>query len=109
MGGVEVKVAQKPFQTLGHIFAKLKEPITKEQRTDAIYSIPSSDCDNEYIRQTKRWFGTRLKEHQQAVFFYKKENSALSEHTCPTNHTIEWDNSKIMTTNWRYPQYKIAN
>ena len=26
-------------------------------------------------------FGTRLKEHQKAVFFSKKENSALSEHT----------------------------
>ena len=42
-----------------------------------------------------------LKEHQKAVFFYKKENSALSEHTCLTNHTIGWDNSKIITTNRR--------
>ena len=47
-----VKVAQKPFQTLGHIFAKPKDPVTKEQRTDAIYSIPCNDCDNEYIGQT---------------------------------------------------------
>ena len=29
-----VKVAQKPFQTLGHIFAKPEDPVTKEQRTD---------------------------------------------------------------------------
>ena len=27
----DVKVAQKPFQTLGHIFAKPKDPVTKEQ------------------------------------------------------------------------------
>ena len=67
-----VKVAQKPFQTLGHIFAKPKDPVTKEQRTDAIYSIPCNDCDNEYIGQTKRQFGTRLKEHKKAVFFCKK-------------------------------------
>ena len=60
--------------------------VTKEQRTDAIYSIPCNDCDNEYIGQTKRQFGTRLKEHQKAVFLCKKENSALSEHTCLTNH-----------------------
>ena len=59
-----VKVAQKPFQTLGHIFAKPKDPVTKEQRTDAIYSIPCNDCDNKYIGQTKRQFGTRLKENQ---------------------------------------------
>ena len=58
-----VKVAQKAFETLGHIFAKPRDPVTKEQRTDAIYSIPCNDCDNEYIGQTKRQFGTRLKEH----------------------------------------------
>ena len=67
------------------IFAKPKDSVTKEQQTDVIYSIPCKDCDNEYIRQTKRQFDTRLKEHQKAVFFYKKENSALSEHTCQPN------------------------
>ena len=47
--------------------------VTKEQRTDAIYSIPSNDCDHECIGQTKRQFDTRLKEHQKAVFFCKKK------------------------------------
>ena len=53
------------------------------------------------IVTTNTSFGTRLKEHQKAVFFCKKENSALSEHTCLTNHTIGWDKSKIITTNRR--------
>ncbi|RMX56209.1 hypothetical protein pdam_00015891, partial [Pocillopora damicornis] len=48
-----VKVAPKPFQTLGCIFAKPKDPVTKELRTEAIYSIPCNDCDNEYSGQTK--------------------------------------------------------
>ena len=87
---------------LGHIFAKPKDPVSKEQRTDAIYSIPCNDGNNEYIGQTKRQFGTLLKEHHKAVFFCKKENSALAEHTCLTNHTIGWDKSKIITTNRRY-------
>ena len=39
-----VKVAQKTFRTLGHIFAKPKDPVTKEKRTNAIYSIPCNDC-----------------------------------------------------------------
>ena len=56
------------------------------------------------IGQTKRQFGIRLKEHQKAVFFCKKENSALSEHTCVTNHKIGWDKSKVFTTNRRYHQ-----
>ena len=101
---IPLQVAQKPFQTLSHIFAKPKDPVLKEQRTDAVYSIPCNDCDHEYIGQTKRQLGTRLKEHQKAVFLCKKENSALSEHACQTNHTIAWDNSKIITTNRRYHQ-----
>ena len=83
---------------------KFTRDVTKEQRTDVIYSIPCNNCDNEYIGQTKRQFGTRLKEHQKAVFLCKKENSALLEHTCLTNHTIGWNNSKIITTNLRYHQ-----
>ena len=97
-----VKVAQKPFQTLRHISTKPQDPISKEQPTDAIYSIPCHDCDHEYIGQTKGQFGIRLQEHQKAVFFCKKENSALSEHTRLTNRTIGQDNSEIITTNRRY-------
>ena len=67
-----VKVAQKPFQTLRHIFAKPKDPVMKEQRTDAIYSIPCNDCDNKCIGQTKHQFSIRLKKHQKVVFFCKK-------------------------------------
>ena len=98
------QVSIKLFQTLRYIFAKPKDPVVKEQRTDAIYSIPCIDCDYECIGQIKRQFGTRLKEHQKAVFFCKKENSALSEHICLTNHTIGWNNSKIINTNRRYHQ-----
>ena len=90
-----VKVAQKPFLTLNHIFAKPKDPVPKEQKSDAIYSIPCNDCNQEYIGQTKRQFGTRLKENQKAVSLSKKDNSALSEHRLQINHTIAWDNSKL--------------
>ena len=48
--------------------------------------------------------GTRFKEHQKAVFFSKRRKSALLEHTCLTYHSIEWDKSKIITTNRRYHQ-----
>ena len=97
---------KKPFQSLGHTFGKPKDPVTKEQRTDAIYAIPHNNFDDKYTRQTKRQFGTRVrfKEHLKAVFFCKKENSALSEHTWLTNHTIGLDKTKIITTNRRYYQ-----
>ena len=94
-----IKVAQKPFLTLNHIFAKAKDPVLKEQKSNTIYSISCNDCNQEYIRLTKRQFGTCLKGPQQAVSLSKRNNSALSEHMCQTNHTMAWDNSKIITTN----------
>ena len=63
-----VKVAKNPFQTLGYIFAKPKDPVVKEQGMDTIYSIPCNNCHNEYIRQTKHQFGTPLKEHQKVAY-----------------------------------------
>ena len=99
-----VKVAQKLFLTLNHIFEKPEDPVPKEQKPDAIYSIPCNDCKQGYIGQTKRQYGTRLKEH--TVSFQKKDNSALSEHMWQTNPSIAWDNSKIITTNQRYHQIR---
>ena len=84
------------YLTLNHIFSKPKDPVSKEQKSDAIYSIPCNDCNQEYIGQIKRQFGTRLKEHQKAVALSRKDNSALSEHTCQTNHTITWTILKLL-------------
>jgi hypothetical protein len=54
--------------------------------------------------QSKRQFGTRLKEHQKAVSTLDKGKSALAEHVCYTKHVIAWENSKVITTNNRYGQ-----
>ena len=83
-----VKVAQKPFQTSGLIFAK---------------PIPRNDCDDEYIAQTKRQFGTRLKKHQKVVFFCKKIQLYRNTHA---QLTIQLGGIllKIITTNRRYHQ-----
>ena len=98
------KVAQKPFQTLGHIFCRTPRILLRKNNEPTLFILFLAMTVITSIEQTKRQFGTRLKEHQKAVFFCKKENSALSEHTCLTNHTIGWDNSKIITTNRRYHQ-----
>ena len=47
-----VKVAQKRFQTLEHIFSKPKDFLPREQRTGSVYSIPWKDYEYEYIVQT---------------------------------------------------------
>jgi hypothetical protein len=56
------------------------------------------------LGQSKRQFGTRLKEHQKAVSTLDKGKSALAGHVCYTKHEIAWENSKVITTNKRYGQ-----
>ena len=104
LSNCNVKVALKPYLTLGHIFGKPNDPVETNQKTHAIYSIPCGDCDKEYLGQSKRQFGTRLKEHQKAVSTLDKGKSALAEHVCYTKHEIAWENSKVITTNNRYGQ-----
>ena len=93
-----IKVAIKPFQTLGHIFAKPKDCVATKQKTHVVYSIPCGDCKKEYLGETKRQFGTRLKEHQKAVSILDSSKSALAE------HNIAWNDSEVITTNHCYGQ-----
>ena len=44
-----IKVALKPFQTLGHIFAKPKDRVPTVQKTHAVYSLPCGDCEKVYL------------------------------------------------------------
>ena len=98
-----IKVALKPFQTLGHIFAKPKDRVPTDQKIHAVYSITCGDCEKVYLGQTKRQFCTRLKEYQRAVSNFNSLKSALAEHVCETSHNnIAWEDSKIITTNNRY-------
>ena len=73
--------------TLGHIFAKPKDLVKTNQKTHAVYSIPCGDCEKEYLGQSERQFGTRLKEHQKAVSTLDKGKSALAEHVCYSPNT----------------------
>ena len=61
LNSYNVKVPQKPFQTLGFIFAKPKNPVTW-----LFILFRAMIAITTYIGQAKR---TRLKEHQKAVFF----------------------------------------
>ena len=49
LSNYNIKVAQKPHQTIGNLFPKAKDPVPKDQNRGAIYSIPCKDCDKSYI------------------------------------------------------------
>ena len=99
-----IRVALKPFQTLRRIFAKPNDRVPADQKTHAVYSIPSGGCEKVYLGQIKRQFCTRLKEHQRAVSNFNSSKSALAERVCETSHNIAWEDSRIITTNNCYGQ-----
>ena len=77
LSNCNIKVALKPYLTLGHIFAKPKDPVKTNQKTHAVYSIPWGDCEKEYLGQSK--LNASLV-HQKAVSTLDKGKSALAEH-----------------------------
>ena len=103
LSNYNIKVAQKPHQTIGNLFPKPKDTVPKDQTRGAIYSIPCKDCDKSYIRETKRKFSTCLKKHQKAVEHKHSHKSALVEHCLHSGHTVSWEAAKILCTsaNWR--------
>jgi len=56
LSNYNIKVSQKPHQSIGNLFPKPKDPVPKDQTRGAIYSIPCKDCDKSYIEETKRKF-----------------------------------------------------
>jgi hypothetical protein len=85
-------------------FAKPKDPVKTNQRTQAVYSMPCGDCLKEHLGQSKCQFGTRLKEHQKAVSTSDKGKSTLAEHVCYTKYKIVWENSNSVQTTKRTSQ-----
>ena len=80
----------------------------KEQRTDVkkcgvVYSVKCGTCDKEYIGETARALGTRLKEHTDG----KHQSSAITEHQQVTGHLCDTDNVKVLTQEERFFPRKI--
>jgi len=65
-----VPVAMRPVKTLKkslvHVHPKDKQ-VKEEVIIDCVYRIPCGNCEKYYIGETRRKFGTRLKEHKTEV------------------------------------------
>jgi len=59
----QVPVVMKPVKTLKSLLVHPKDK-QEEEITDCVYKIPCASCEKNYIGETERKFGTRLKEHK---------------------------------------------
>ncbi|CAN0014396.1 unnamed protein product, partial [Heterosigma akashiwo] len=62
--GYNVDLVFKRGQTLGSLISNVKEKRTPERQKGVIYKIPCKHCEECYIGETKRHWGTRKGEHQ---------------------------------------------
>jgi hypothetical protein len=84
-----VGVFHKPTNTLRSMLVRPKHKTAPMNKCGVIYKLNCDSCKKEYIGETGRAIGTRLKEHQ-------KPQSAIGEHVENTGHKIDWDSAKVI-------------
>ena len=67
-----------------------KDKTDKWKKTGTIYHITCQDCEAVYIGETGRALETRVQEHQ------KITSSAVHEHCTDKQHSMDWNNIKIL-------------
>ena len=82
-----VKVAQKPFQTLGHIFAKPKEPVTKEPSLFFLFRTMTVITNIIRTDQTSVWY-TFERASKSGLLLRKRNFSFIRVHM--PNQPYDW-------------------
>ena len=71
--------------TLRQQLTRVKDVDPPSSKAGVVYRVPCS-CGKEYIGETKRALGTRIKEHQSATRKGEIEKSAIAEHAWTKQH-----------------------
>ena len=106
-----ISVSMRPVNTIRSLVVHPKDKINRDETGECVYRIPCQNCEQVYIGETGRSFGTRMKEHRTEVEQNEKRKftrstkrtadeeqskSAITDHTRRENHVINWDEAKIL-------------
>ena len=86
------------------MLVKPKDKTPTDKQCGAIYQITCPKCDLQYIGETARSIGQRLKEHVKTDINIK---SAIGEHIQLTGHPITIDNVKVLGREAQWHTRKI--
>jgi predicted GIY-YIG superfamily endonuclease len=87
-----INTFHKPFNSVRSLLVKPKDPTKDNEKCGLVYGLKCS-CDQYYIGETSRAFGTRTKEH------LKQEGTnitAMGEHLKATGHHLDTEKNKIL-------------
>ena len=100
LGKYSIPTYFKPTNTLRQLLVKPKDPVDKENVVGLVYKIKCEECEALYVGETERSLQSKLSEH-------RRPSSTSSEvakhiHTDQPEHTVELDNTEILTTEPRW-------
>lgn len=96
--------------TLQRHLMKAKDAIVPKHQTNCVYQIRCSQCPAEYIGQTCRQLQVRMAEHKRHTKYPPRneterkkleKDSAIALHAVTENHTIDFDNVRILQAGFR--------
>ncbi|XP_039428895.2 uncharacterized protein LOC120412472 [Culex pipiens pallens] len=108
-----IKLATRNIKTTKTMFTQMKDTTHKEDHKNVIYSIPCTDCNQQYIGMTTNKLRTRISGHKSTLNTLERlrqtgipqddpqlttlsERTALLNHCIQLNHTFSFENTKIL-------------
>jgi hypothetical protein len=87
---VDLRVAFVAPLEIGKLF-KFKDSVNDlKKQSLVVYQIKCSNCEASYIGKTARILHLRIEEHR------KSPSSCLFQHQLETNHTIDFDGTRVL-------------
>ena len=83
----------KPHQTLRQLLVAPKDKTKVQEQSGVVYRIPCEGCNKDYVGETKRTLGERVKEHAANI---ANNLSAVAEYHQKTGHKPDLDNIKVL-------------
>lgn len=96
-----IKFSKTNIKTVSTIFSKLKTKLDTKEKSNIVYEIPCTECDQTYIGQTSRNTIGRITSHKSDCRRGVK-SCALSDHVLDKNHLMDYSNTKILLTEKNY-------
>ena len=83
----------KPFNTITQQLVHTKDPTAKKKKRRVVYKVQCKDCEEDYIGETARPFGVRLKEYDD---IRRASKTTVGDHLRDTGHTLDFSSSLII-------------
>ncbi|BHF66971.1 hypothetical protein SprV_0300999500 [Sparganum proliferum] len=90
-----ILIAHKPASSLRATLSRVKDPLSKEQKTNVIYRIPCAYFSCDYVGHTRRRLRTRINEHKLAIR-RRDPLSLVFAHSLECDHRFNWEGTEIV-------------